>query len=344
MRPEPVQVKPFSPSRRVRAPILNVLVIDDDESVREALRSAVEDLGYACAAAADGLEAWRLCRQGHFDVVLCDWLMPRMDGLELCRKVRVQCSETEAYTYFILVTGLADKAHLVRGLREGADEYLTKPIAVEELDARLKSAARVVALNRRLVEKAGRLRYDSQRVRLASAHTLQIARIDPLTQINNRLGLDADLSTAMAHAKRYGHKYSVGICDVDLFKRYNDTHGHLAGDEVLVRVAEAMKQALRAGDGIYRYGGEEFLVLLPEQTLEAGGAVMDRLRCGVERLGIPHESNLPARVVTVSAGVAEFDACVDVSTKDWLARADGALYRAKGHGRNCVALDVSPRS
>ncbi len=317
----------------VRSPTrgLKVLVVDDDACVREALRSVIEDLGYVCAAAKDGLEAWDLHSRTHFEVVLSDWLMPRMNGLELCHKMRGE--DLESCTYFILVTGLADRAHLVQGLRGGADEYLTKPIDLEELEARLESAARVTAMNRKLVDRTVSLRRDSERA-------LKAARIDPLTGINNRLSLEADLECAMARATRYGHRYSVGLCDVDFFKRYNDTFGHIAGDEVLRRVAGALQQALREGDGIYRYGGEEFLVLLPEQTLETGRRAMDRLRRGVESVGIPHDANPPARVVTVSAGVAEFDGRVDHSAADWLRRADGALYEAKGRGRNCVAPEA----
>lgn len=314
---------------------LKVLVVDDDECARETLKFIVEDLGHVCAAAGDGLEAWELHQRERFDVVLSDWLMPRMNGVELCRKMRVEGGE--AYTYFILVTALIDREHLVQGLQEGADEYLVKPIDLDELNARLQSAARVAAMNRTLLDQAVSLRRDSERAQ-------KIAAIDPLTGIHNRLGLEKDLASAMARATRYQHRYSVGLCDVDFFKRYNDTFGHLAGDDVLRGVAEAMRGALRAGDGLYRYGGEEFLVLLPEQTLEAGRTAMDRLRREVERLGIGHDKNEPAKVVTVSAGVAEFDPAIDHTAEDWLRRADRALYFAKQRGRNIVAADVGGAS
>lgn len=309
---------------------MKVLVVDDDEHLREALKEAVVDLGYVCAVAKDGLEAWELHRKWHFDVVLSDWLMPGLDGVELCRRMRVDSAE--AYTYFILVTGLSDREHLVHGLNQGADEYLTKPVDVEELEVRLKSAARVASMNRKLVERTASLRHESERA-------LKIARIDPLTGINNRFSLTIDLNWAMAQASRYGHKYTIALCDVDFFKRFNDKYGHVAGDEVLKGVAEAMGSSLREGDRLYRYGGEEFLILLPEQTQDAGAVAMERLRQSVEALGIAHAASDAAKVVTVSAGIAEYDAARDVSPEDWLRRADAALYRAKERGRNRVAVE-----
>jgi len=309
---------------------MKVLVVDDDPLLRDALKEAVVDLGYVCAVAKDGLEAWDLHRKWHFDVVLSDWLMPGIDGVELCRRVRVDGAD--AYTYFILVTGLSDREHLVRGLKEGADEYLTKPVDVDELEARLKSASRVASMNRKLVERTTSLRHESERA-------LKIARIDPLTGVNNRFSLTIDLNWAMAQASRYGHKYTIALCDVDFFKRFNDKYGHVAGDEVLKSVADAMRSSLREGDRLYRYGGEEFLILLPEQTQQAGAVAMDRLRQSVESLAIEHVASDAAKVVTVSAGLAEYDPALDVAPEDWLRRADLALYRAKERGRNRVVVD-----
>src|SRR5437773_7331197 len=147
------------------------------------------------------------------------------------------------------------RAHLLEGLRAGADDYLTKPVDVEELGLRLSSAARVVAYQRELAESNAALRETSE-------VSFEAARIDPLTNVANRLRLSEDLEMFRSHAERYGHRFCVALCDIDVFKKYNDTNGHLAGDDVLRRVAASIRGALRQGDNLYRYGGEEFLVIL----------------------------------------------------------------------------------
>lgn len=308
---------------------LNVLVVEDDDVAREGLGLVVRLLGYECRTARDGLEAWEMHRREHADVILSDWQMPGMDGVELCRRTRA--SEDEgSYTYFIFMTSFEDKAHFLRAMDAGADDYQTKPVDLDELRVRLTSAGRVVALYRKLAQKNVLLRRDSQT-------SFRVARIDALTQVANRLSMDEDLKVLWARAKRYGLMYSIAICDIDRFKDYNDHFGHLAGDDVLRHVAQAMREQVREGDGLYRYGGEEFVVLLPEQPLAEAASAMDRVRLAVERLGIT--TSLGDGVVTMSFGVAEVDLSMDRSPEDWLRRADAALYRAKANGRNRVEVD-----
>jgi two-component system cell cycle response regulator len=309
---------------------LRVLVAEDERPARDALVEAVRLLGHQCCGARDGLEAWEIHQREHVDVILSDWQMPRMDGLELCRRTRLAYDDGD-YTYFILMTTFTDKDHFVRGMEAGADDYYTKPADIDELRARLVSAGRVVALYHRLAEKNAVLRTDSQRF-------FRVARVDALTGVANRLAMDEELRTLWSRVVRYGHRYSLAICDVDRFKAYNDHFGHLAGDEVLRRVAQTIRSQLREGDGLYRYGGEEFVALLPEQSLKEAGRAMDRVRVAVERIAIPaHGGGL--HVVTVSAGVAELDRSTDRSPEDSLRRADAALYRAKSAGRNCIKAD-----
>jgi two-component system chemotaxis response regulator CheY len=267
-------------------------------------------------------------RQEHADVIVSDWQMPRMDGLELCRRTRR--SDDATYTYFLIMTSFADKDHFVSGLEAGADDYQTKPLDLDELRARLASAGRVVALYRRLAEQNAALRRDS----LAS---FRAARLDALTEVSNRLSLDEDLRVLWSRAKRYTHRYSLAICDIDHFKAYNDAFGHLAGDDALRRVARAIHDELRQGDGVYRYGGEEFLVLLPEQSMRDAAGALERVRIAIERMGIPTRD--PGRVLSVSFGVAELDLARDAEPEDWVRRADTALYRAKTGGRNRVETD-----
>ncbi len=308
---------------------LNVLIAEDDDLAREALVKTVRLLGYPCRGARDGQEAWEMHLREHADVIVSDWGMPRMDGLELCRRTRSFPAQAP-YTYFIFMTRSADKEHFVRGMEAGADDYHTTGLDIDELRARLVSAGRVVALHRKLAAQNAVLRRNSQRV-------LRVARTDSLTQIPNRFSMDEDLKAFWSRAARYGHRFSLAICDVDQFKAYNDHFGHLAGDAALRRVAEVVRERLREGDGLYRYGGEEFVAVLPEQGLADAVGVLERVRAGVERMAIPGRGDHP--IVTISCGVAELDLSTDQSPEDCLRRADAALYRAKAAGRNLVYAD-----
>jgi two-component system chemotaxis response regulator CheY len=311
-------------------PPLNVLVVDDDTASLAAIEAAVVSFGHDCRVAKDGLEAWQMHQSKAADVIVSDWDMPRMDGLELCRRTRV-ADDDRVYTYFIFMTSFGDKAHFLRGMDAGADDYQTKPIDLDELQARLWSAQRVVSLYRRLADKNKVLRRDSQT-------SFQLARVDALTGVANRLGLDEALESLWARADRYGHRYSVALCDIDWFKAYNDHFGHLAGDAALQAVAKALQRELRRGDSLFRYGGEEFLAVLPEQSAAAAGRAAERMRRTIESLGLRTPAG--SGVVTISVGVAELERS-DETIADWLNRADHALYSAKASGRNRVAAAAS---
>lgn len=308
---------------------LKVLVVEADPVSRGALKRAIRLFGYECRTARDGEEAWEMHQEEHADVILSDWQLARMDGVELCRRTRVS-DEEGRYTYFIFMTSFGDKEHFLLGMQAGADDYHTKPIDLDELRARLASAGRVVALYRRLAEKNKMLRMDSQT-------SFREARVDALTGVANRLRMSEDFAVLWSRVERYGHRFSIAIADIDFFKKYNDCFGHVAGDEVLKRVAETVRDQLRQGDSLYRYGGEEFVIVLPEQSLAEAVLAMERVRSAVEKLAIP--SARPDSVVTASFGVAELARPLDGSVEDWLRRADAALYRAKARGRNRVETD-----
>jgi diguanylate cyclase (GGDEF)-like protein len=303
-----------------------VIVVDDDRTSRAVLEDAIVQLGHRCRVAVDGQEAWEMHQARRADVIISDWQMPRMDGVELCRRTRVAEAGT-GYTYFIFMTAFGDRAHFLRGMDAGADDYQTKPVDLEELEARLVSAGRVLAVHRKLAESNSKLRRDSQA-------SFRVARLDPLTKIANRLQMAEDLETIWSQSARYGRHYSAAICDIDWFKKYNDAFGHLAGDDVLRRVAAAIRCALRQSDSLYRYGGEEFLVVLPEQSAEDARLAMDRVRRAVEELGIQTDDGR----VTISVGVAELGSA-DTTLDAWIGRADRALYAAKARGRNRVEVD-----
>jgi two-component system cell cycle response regulator len=213
----------------------------------------------------------------------------------------------------VVLTGAADEDTARRTMEVGADDLLLKPLDVAQLERKLIAAGRVTALHRRMHDDA---------------------RQDALTGLGNRLRLAEDLEALCGRVARYGHVYSAALFDIDGFKGYNDNAGHLAGDDVLRRVAGELEQQIRTGDALYRYGGEEFLVLLPEQPIEAAALAAERLRAAVEGLALPHPAG---GVVTVSAGVAALgdDCC---KPDELFELADQALYRAKEAGRNRIEL------
>jgi len=288
---------------------VNVLIADDDASTRLLVSSAVERLGHRCAVALDGADAWRRYQEELPEVVITDWDMPGMDGTALTRAIRGHA--TGAYAYVLVLTGAADE-HAARVTMEaGADDLTIKPLDPPELERKLIAAGRVTALHRRMHADA---------------------RHDALTGIGNRLRLAEDLAALCGRVERYGHVYCVALFDVDDFKAYNDVAGHLAGDAMLRGVAGALRGSIRSGDTLYRYGGEEFLVLLPEQSLDSAELAAERLRAAVEALALTRPEG---GTVTVSAGVAGFDR-TPCTPDELLELADKALYRAKAEGRNRV--------
>ena len=314
---------------------MNVLIAEDDAISRTILKRAVEKFGHKCLVAEDGEKAWELFQQNpeEVDVVISDWMMPGVDGLEFCRRVRAVKSDW--YTFFIFLTALGDKEHLLEGMQAGADDYLAKPLDREQLQVRLIAASRVNSLHRQLNEHKAQLEKLNREL-------FEMSRRDPLTHLGNRLRLHEDLKTLGGRAERYGHSYCAMLCDIDFFKPYNDTYGHLAGDEVLKKTAEVIFENLRTGDTAYRYGGEEFLIILPEQSLESATVVAERLRRSVEELAIPHEAKIPAGVVTISVGLAALSPDEKKPAEELLKEADAALYHAKEAGRNAVASYESP--
>lgn len=311
---------------------MKVVIAEDDAVSRLMLRRSIEQLGHEVLVATDGTDAWALYCRHEVDVIVSDWLMPGMDGLDLCRRVRA--SQRETYTYFMLLTSLEGKQHFMQGMQAGADDYLTKPLDREELQVRLQVASRVTSLHHQLAEKTREL----ERANHALAES---ARRDPLTGLGNRLQLREDLYRLQRWLDRYGRSFGVALCDVDRFKLYNDRYGHVAGDEVLQAVSTSVADTIRSGDMAYRYGGEELLIIMPEQSAETSVIAMERVREAVEHLAIEHVSNRPHGVVTISVGLVAIGQGEQLPWEVVLNRADMALYRAKAEGRNRVALGAA---
>src|SRR5918911_2731437 len=222
---------------------MKVLVVEDGRTTRMMLKSAVERLGHECSTAADGTHAWELFRAEGADVIISDWLMPGIEGPELCRLVR---AHPGPYTYFILLTAFGDRGHALEGMHSGADDYLAKTLDVDDLHLRLIAAERVSELHKRLAEQDARLR--------------ALAEVDQLTQLANRHKSTELLTHLLALARRQGAPLSLAVLDLDHFKHVNDRYGHAAGDEVLRRVAGTLRHSFRGEDVVSRWGGEEFLV------------------------------------------------------------------------------------
>ena len=300
---------------------MKVLVADDDPGSLLVARAAVQRSGHDCLTAADGDQAWALYLQHEPDVVVTDWMMPGLDGLALCRAIRAR--EQELYTYVVLLTSQGSRDDVLAGLEAGADDYVTKPLDPFVLHARLLVADRITTLHADL------------------AHYRKVlsrqARTDPLTGLHNRLKLAEDLEQLHLRSQRYAEKYSVAMCDVDNFKSYNDIYGHQAGDLALRAVAAALLGSVRKSDGVYRYGGEEFLLVLPKQSAGGAKALMERALDAVRDLAIPHEGDTSGQL-RLSAGISSFSIEHQVDADALLGEADAALYAAKAAGRNRVEL------
>ncbi|HEY1358671.1 MAG TPA: diguanylate cyclase [Thermoleophilaceae bacterium] len=314
---------------------MKILVVDDSPTPRLVLKRELEAMGHECLVAEDGVAGWELLQETDVDVVISDWMMPRMDGDELCRRVRARASSP--YAYFILHTSLDDRQHVVEGMEAGADDYLTKPFDRDELATRLIAAKRVTGLHRRIAAQQQELE------RLNDA-LFADSRSDALTGLGNRRSQDEDLDVLAARTERYGHSFCVALFDIDHFKAYNDTAGHLAGDDVLRSIADTLQRQGRRGDTFYRYGGEELLVVFPDQTLETAAIAAERMRDAIESLELPHPGRDDHSVVTVSAGIACYEPDSGDEVSIMLERADAALYAAKEAGRNRVVTRERARA
>ena len=297
---------------------MKILIADDDPATCSLLAAAVKQMGHESATVVDGDAAWAALSGERFDVLITDWLMPGLSGIELTRKVRA--TPGEPYLYVIMLTGKDRREDVIEGLSAGADDYLTKPFEARDLSVRLHNAKRIVDLQAELI--AAR-----EALRVQATH-------DPLTEVWNRGAILDLLSRELIRAKRAHIPLCVGIIDLDHFKAINDTHGHQAGDAVLKETVARMKASLRAYDALGRWGGEEFLLIFPECDAEAGRVAAERLRARVAE-GPVRFGNTDIRV-TCSVGLAE--AGLELGWEDdlLLSAADKAVYRAKLAGRNQV--------
>jgi diguanylate cyclase (GGDEF)-like protein len=310
------------------SPLNTALIAEDDPIFRRILESWFKKWDYRVTAVENGLDAWAvLQREDAPQLAVLDWMMPGMDGIELCRKIRSR--DQGLYRYILLLTAKDGKQDVVAGLEAGADDYLTKPFDVDELRARVRAGKRILDLQAALIHAHDDLQF-------AAAH-------DPLTGLWNR-GAILDLLKREAYRRqRTGDPLGIIMADIDYFKKINDTYGHLVGDAVLQEVTRRLALGVRPYDVVGRYGGEEFLIVFPGCSASNLVIGAERLRCCVADQ--PIETSAGQIPVTLSLGLASAEqARQEVPDCEvFLRAADEALYAAKARGRNRVETAPATR-
>jgi diguanylate cyclase (GGDEF)-like protein len=303
------------------SPVNAVLIAEDDPIFRRILESWFKKWDYRVTAVENGLAAWEvLQKEDAPQLAILDWMMPGMDGIELCRRIRSH--DQGVYRYVLLLTAKDDKQDVIAGLEAGADDYLTKPFDVDELRARVRAGKRILDLQAALIRAQGALQFEA-------AH-------DRLTAIWNRGAILDLLIGETERIRRNNGSLGVIMADVDFFKQVNDTHGHLVGDAVLREVGRRLVSALRSYDSVGRYGGEEFLIIVPGCDALNLVVTAERLRRMIADQ--PIATSAGPVPVTVSLGIVAAQANESrlIDPETLLRDADAALYAAKAGGRNRV--------
>ena len=304
---------------------MHILLAEDDAVTRRTLQRTLENWGHQVTAAADGEEAWLVWEAGGIQMVVSDWMMPRLDGPGLCRRIRVAERGLDRRAYLMLLTSKGTVDDLTVGLEAGADDFLAKPVAQAELHARLHAGARLLVLQDQLLESHREMQ--------------KLALTDPLTDLYNRRALMGILRKDEDRSRRDGKAMGVVVADVDHFKSINDQYGHDVGDKVLQVVAECLQASIRGGDQVGRWGGEEFLMVLPGADVIQAAEVAERCRklLASRRIPAPNGDIIHVRA---SFGAASTDAEDRVDVMALVSQADHAMYWAKEGGRNRVKIWV----
>jgi len=293
-----------------------VLVIDDSPVARKLVEHALDNEQYTVLPAKTGAEALELFAEHKPGIVITDWLMPDLSGLQLCERIRTDFGGRT--TYIIMLTGVSDKSKVVKGLQAGADDYVTKPFNAEELAARVNTGRRIVELHREIEAKNLILQ--------------QLALTDSLTNLPNRRAIEEWGRRQLTGALRHKFPFWIVMVDVDQFKTVNDTFGHDAGDAVLRSVAEIIRRNSRQCDICGRIGGDEFLMVMTFTDQDGVRIATERVRQQIEACAHTFQGR-EARV-TASIGIAGIRPGQDCDFERLMVQADVALYSAKRRGRN----------
>ena len=297
---------------------LKILVADDSAVYRKLVEQTLSDDNHKVIFAKNGREALDLYAKHTPALVITDWTMPDIGGLELCKKIRQDFQQH--FAHIILLTSNTDKEQVVEGLAGGADDYLTKPFHQGELRARVNVGLRVVELHRQVQAKNRQLE--------------EMALTDPLTGLANRRAIDIWITRQLSAAARHDFPIWVAICDLDHFKKVNDTYGHEAGDMVLKTFAQILKSNTRQSNICGRHGGEEFLNIITHVERDNSVIAFERIRKQMENQKFTFNNQTFS--VTTSMGIAGFRGTRPPAFADLLAQADQALYSAKHKGRNRI--------
>lgn len=294
---------------------MKVLIAEDDFISSKFLENFLGKMGFTPITAADGMDAWKALHQdGDIRLVVSDWMMPRMDGVELCRRIRAEASER--YVYFIVITAKDNREDVIEGLEAGADDFIVKPFNAEELKCRVEIGQRILDLQDRIVN---------------------LACTDGLTLALTRRELFKRLKEEVQRAARKETPLSIIMADIDYFKAINDKYGHAAGDEVLLQFADQLRQQCREYDFLGRYGGEEFVLTLPDTRNDQAVEVAKRICSDVAAMEVYLPNADEPVCITASFGVATYFGDVPQAVPEELVdRADKAMYEAKAKGRNTV--------
>lgn len=319
-----------------RERIRRVLTVDDDPAALALLGRQLRAAGYEVASCSTGQAALTAITDAGADIVIADWLTPGLNGPALCRAVN-ELREKQAIgcLYVVLLAGGGDKEKLVQAFEAGADDFLSKPYDPDELLARIRAGERVLRLQDELIHRQLKLSKANAELAILNRELTKLANTDTLTDLPNRRSALLRFHDAWALARRRGRPLSCLMADVDRFKRINDTYGHSAGDLVLRRLAQIIRGRSRCYDICGRVGGEEFLVVCPEETTAGAAALAERLRLATEQE--PFQTASERISVTISLGVATMRPA-HTNPEALMTEADAMLYAAKQHGRNQVRM------
>ena len=289
-----------------------ILVVDDEKEIRDRMQEAIQYAGYVCWSAASGEEALRFLEENRVDLVIADIMMPGLNGFELTEIVKKKHD-----TDVIIITGYEKEFQYEEAIKKGASEFILKPVRLQELVVRIKRVLKERALvaQRRQMEK--RLR--------------ELTVTDDLTKLYNMRQFHTQLQLEMDRALRYKHSLSLLLMDVDGFKHYNDTYGHLEGDRVLIKLGEVIRECLRTSDTAYRYGGDEFMVVLPVTHGNEARNVAERIR---KRFPAVNSYRVQDSAINAALSIGVVEYHPGESLSEFVKRADQAMYKAKKQGGN----------